>query len=1127
MFTTNYKLLLKVMMLIAFVFSICGTTHADDKIKLRLHQPPPNQLGVKDLWKLDITNTTRENINIYLTGTATESKKGLIVSGKSKVISVSPGKKTYDYNDFKNGGDVNWKDKSIQEVLLRTGNVPEGEYTICVTAFYENNEVADQESCIEQSIKQSGSITLISPEDGAEIDVGGIDVIVVWPVFTWTPLPGAKDYTLRIVEIKGEQSPESAIKENKAFFEKEGIRTTNYQYGVADPKFEEGKKYAWGIGSNGVWSQIWWWSWSWKKPTCKNFKVSLVKNVTGIGGKDSACCYDISITNSYNGLSVYKPKSFLITTNNANIISAAGTPAGWSRTPTTVSPNTNSIVWKKSGYIPTGTTNLGTVCFGNNTTDPFYVHYKWLDKKRKVLCKDSVKVGCKKDSIPPTCCVYRIQIYNFLSPAIWSKIRVVGENNSKIIAASGDEWTQYFNKSTPGTVTWFPEDMPDDADELESDIGAGGETDPIDNEFYIKLDPNISGSNQDFRIEFLDENGNVICTQKISIPCMKIDFDDEKMELIDWTQYTTSSGNDCRSQMLAVAVPWDCIEFEEMAHFKIASTCNPIVNIWCYNNNQYNITLDAVYTGSQYTYLWTYTDYTGYSQTNTNQSFYFIQNYGWAGSVGLTVTEQIITEISTPDPQNPNGPPIITHETTYVAVCTSSTDINLNFGSIDFTYKMKDCNPLELTFTATGMNEEDIINYEWTQTTTNASFPGSFREPVYTLPAYSTLYNIKLRVTDKYGCKHEISKDIKVEPSCNPSFSYVYDYCAPSTDGGITFYNMPTTATITFENTSTGGDCNAIYKWEVGASLTTLVTVHTGTRNNPPPPLPFNVTPNSPWTSKIVKLTMTSAQCPGGQSTTPLTITFKPCSYNFTVEVCGDETVVFKTDPNNPTPVWDFPGHRLIHDYLLYNYDHTHTKKHQYDDGSYSATMTIINPVTRCRCIVTKNFTVYQQFCCEKKDKEKRFEIITINGKHYRWKVKLKVKGAGLFSWTGNKIKARSNFTRVLSNYSTFAINIYWFGASKRIVNNTINISGILRTELPDECPCREPHSYSSSKTNDPWKVRTKIRDKPALVVNGVEKHWKVKSNEVTATYTLDLIDKNNNAVITAPKYIILVNHCK
>ncbi len=217
---------------------------AGDKIKLHLHQPPPNKLGASDLWKLDITNTTNEDIAIYLEGDLTEEKDGIIVEGKSKVLTVNPGKKTYGYNDFKSG-QVNWKNKTYEEAILRTGNVKSGNYTICVTAFYEDGNIADNEQCINQTIEQTseGVITLISPSDGEKID--SVSVIN----FVWTAAGLKGPYTLTIKEVRNGQTVEQAFNQNRTFFEKDELRAANFLYPVSAPKFEKGKKYAWVISA--------------------------------------------------------------------------------------------------------------------------------------------------------------------------------------------------------------------------------------------------------------------------------------------------------------------------------------------------------------------------------------------------------------------------------------------------------------------------------------------------------------------------------------------------------------------------------------------------------------------------------------------------------------------------------------------------------------------------------------------------------------------------------------------------------------------------------------------------------------------------------------------------------------
>jgi hypothetical protein len=133
-------------------------------------------------------------------------------------------------------------------------------------------------------------------------------------------------------------------------------------------------------------------------PACKDFKFNIEKRPSPV--PPEGCCFQVSITNNYNGLPVLGPKSFRIISNNATIISATTAPSGWNRTPATIPPNTNSITWiKTTGNIPTGQTSLGNICFSNIRTDPFYLKYQWLDIQGKMICEDSAQVGaCVGDS---------------------------------------------------------------------------------------------------------------------------------------------------------------------------------------------------------------------------------------------------------------------------------------------------------------------------------------------------------------------------------------------------------------------------------------------------------------------------------------------------------------------------------------------------------------------------------------------------------------------------------------------------------------------------------------------------------------------------------------------------------
>ena len=252
-------MLRKHLQIIILVLLIVGSSLAGDKIKLKLHQPPPNKMPVSSLWAMDIENTTKEDVTIYLFGTVNGDRQGEIVGGTSKPFNLKPGKSTYQYDDFKSG-EVKWVNKSIQEIIIRTGEVPEDNYTICVTAYYEDGNVAEQQQCIMQLIVRGseGIITLVSPSDGEEfLTGGGVDEEQMkYLNFVWTATGLKGPYTLIIKELKNGQTNEQAMAENRVFFEKKDIKTSTYQYGLNDPKLDAGKKYVWGIVTKDVQSEI-------------------------------------------------------------------------------------------------------------------------------------------------------------------------------------------------------------------------------------------------------------------------------------------------------------------------------------------------------------------------------------------------------------------------------------------------------------------------------------------------------------------------------------------------------------------------------------------------------------------------------------------------------------------------------------------------------------------------------------------------------------------------------------------------------------------------------------------------------------------------------------------------------
>ena len=222
------------------------------QVTVKLQQPPPNQLRAADLWKLTLNNTDTTTYRIRLEGTLDEAAAGRVADGKSGVITLPRGHKIITYDDVKRGGSVNFKAGRWRDAFTRTGNAPSGDYTICI---YVKTEAGDElgRDCIQQTVEIVSAPTLISPADGETIPEGQL------PNFTWlppTPAPRDVKYSLKIVEVLGNQSPNEAMQRNAAWFEKGDIRTTTFQYPTSAKKLEKGKKYAWGIEVDAIRSEI-------------------------------------------------------------------------------------------------------------------------------------------------------------------------------------------------------------------------------------------------------------------------------------------------------------------------------------------------------------------------------------------------------------------------------------------------------------------------------------------------------------------------------------------------------------------------------------------------------------------------------------------------------------------------------------------------------------------------------------------------------------------------------------------------------------------------------------------------------------------------------------------------------
>ncbi len=243
-----YKKKLFVAALTFTVFLTTIFTNAQTIIVV-LKIPPPNQCHAEDLWQLTLTNTSQEFYNVYLYGTVEEAGAGLIVEGTSAAFELPA-----NFSGPVNPGDldpadVGYTNGDYEEIVMRTGTLPAGTYTICIyVKDYETDEELGHE-CIIMHIMHPSPPELISPIDETIIEEG-------LPVFVWMPpmpLPPGDmiTYQLTIMEILDDQTAIEAMEANPAWFKGRnkgsGGTGTSYQFPISAREFEQGVTYAWQI----------------------------------------------------------------------------------------------------------------------------------------------------------------------------------------------------------------------------------------------------------------------------------------------------------------------------------------------------------------------------------------------------------------------------------------------------------------------------------------------------------------------------------------------------------------------------------------------------------------------------------------------------------------------------------------------------------------------------------------------------------------------------------------------------------------------------------------------------------------------------------------------------------------
>lgn len=218
-----------------------------------LISPPPLFKGVKpDIIQLMygiLNNTSSSGLDVYIHVIAKSDGK-LIVDANSKEFYLAQGPtliNTSNAQELLYPGKVKYTDNRYLNYSIRTGELIQGEYDVCVSVLKAKNDSILGKTCYSFIIENFTTVNLLTP-------INKSDCKNAYPIFTWSKVNGSAStfsddiyYSLKIVEVFDEQSDLTAMQANPSVFKDDDISFNLFQYPLASHPLEPCKKYAWQI----------------------------------------------------------------------------------------------------------------------------------------------------------------------------------------------------------------------------------------------------------------------------------------------------------------------------------------------------------------------------------------------------------------------------------------------------------------------------------------------------------------------------------------------------------------------------------------------------------------------------------------------------------------------------------------------------------------------------------------------------------------------------------------------------------------------------------------------------------------------------------------------------------------
>lgn len=233
---------------VIFIVGLVFSAYADLILNpLEVHPNPSPYISDwennPDIVIIRVTNTGAESESIYFRAELSKAGRGIIAQGASKPFVVEGNStRTFHNTEFIDYEELEYEGE-VRDQIERTGRIPEGEYSLCVTLFDIRGHNRGRE-CWNFPLPYPNPPELIYP-------TGNDTISNPYPLFQWTPtilaMGHSANYNLILVEVEAGQTPLQAIESATPVLFVQNLTTNQYPYGIADPVLVSGKRYAWRV----------------------------------------------------------------------------------------------------------------------------------------------------------------------------------------------------------------------------------------------------------------------------------------------------------------------------------------------------------------------------------------------------------------------------------------------------------------------------------------------------------------------------------------------------------------------------------------------------------------------------------------------------------------------------------------------------------------------------------------------------------------------------------------------------------------------------------------------------------------------------------------------------------------